>query len=342
MKFAVVGAGEIGRLRAKSVLARRDCQLVGVSDPNEAAAKRAAAGTSTPTFVDHITLLERAKPEVIICAAPVHEHEPIVRDALRAGCHVLCEKPLTPTSEAARRLIEQAKAANRSLWVGFNHRYYPAFSFVKQCLVDGLIGRVDHFRAYGGHDGLKNFRAEWMYKSEFSGGGAMMDVGIHLTDLVRFTAGEITRVQAVTTNRVWNVRGSEDNALAIFETAEGTPILYQATWSEWVRYEVRLEAYGDRGMVRGSYAPMTNLLIQLDRPGGTRRRRVFRYPELILKEKIRGWQSTTLATFDRELADLLKEIGGTRTYLGSGEDGARAIEIAEECNVALADRPGRA
>jgi predicted dehydrogenase len=332
MKFAIVGAGEIGRLRARTVLDRKDSKLVAVSDPDETAARRAAGSSAAQVFRDHKAMLDAARPDVVICSAPVHVHEAIVLDALAAGCQVLCEKPLTPTAAAARRLVDAATAANRSLRVGFNHRYYRAFKYLKHVLEEGTLGRIDHFRAYAGHSGLKNLKAEWMYRSEFSGGGVMWDIGIHLTDLVRFAAGEVVRIQAVTTNDVWKVPGSEDNAMAIFETATGVPVRYHATWSEWTRYEVSLEAYGDKGMVRASYAPMTNVLVLQDQPGGPTRKKVFRYPELIFREKLQGWQSTTLDTFTEELEDFVAGLRGKTTPLGTGFDGLRAIEIAESCN----------
>jgi len=150
MDFAVVGAGRIGVLRAQSVVARKDCRLVAVSDPNQAAAAAAAGATGAKVFADHKEMLAAAKPAAVICSAPVHLHEAICVDAFAAGCQVLCEKPLASTSAPARRIVDAAKKAGRTLAVGFNHRYYPAFEFLKKCLDDKLLGRIDHARAFGG------------------------------------------------------------------------------------------------------------------------------------------------------------------------------------------------
>ena len=81
-------------------------------------------------------------------------------------------------------------------------------------------------------------------------------------------------------------------------------------------------------MVRAAYAPMYNLLVTQARPGAPRRRQVKRYPGIIVREKLRGWQSTTLLTFEEELADFLRMIDGATVPLADGLAGLRAVEIA--------------
>ena len=72
-----------------------------------------------------------------------------------------------------------------------------------------------------------------MFRGELAGGGAMMDIGLHVTDLVRFVAGEVEAVYGRCSEGIWKVDGSEDGAMAIFETVDGIPVVYQATWTEW-------------------------------------------------------------------------------------------------------------
>lgn len=200
--------------------------------------------------------------------------------------------------------------------------------FLKEVVDAGRIGEIDHLRVFGGHDGLNNFRADWMYKAPVSGGGAMMDVGIHMTDLTRFVLGEIAVVYGAATERIWNVPGSEDNALVILKSDAGVSALYHATWTEWKGYRMFLEAYGRLGMVRAYYAPMFNLLVTHDKPGGPRRRTFKLYPELIVREKLQGWQSTTYTSFQAELADFVRRLRGETVPLADGWSGLRAVEIA--------------
>jgi predicted dehydrogenase len=328
MRVAVVGAGAIGLLRARSVLSVPGASLAGVADLDEAAARRAAGSSGARVERDYRRFLDAPEIDALIISTPVGLHEEMILSALAAGKHVLVEKPLSNSLESCRRIHQAATTSKHLVAVGFNHRYYRAMKYVKAAVDDGVIGTLDTLRVFGGHDGLHNFRADWMYQGALSGGGAMMDVGLHMTDLARYILGEVREVYGTAAGNIWKVAGSEDRALAIFKAASGASAIYEATWNEWQGYEVSLEAYGERGMVRGSYAPMSNLLITQPHPGAPRRKTVLRYFDLIVKEKLQGWQSTTLTTFHDELADFLRRRDGARVPLGNTLDGLRAVEIA--------------
>ena len=327
MKFAVIGAGVIGRLRARSVLENPKTTLIGVADADVSKATQAAGTRGARAVPDYRTLVDDAQVDAVMISTPVHLHEEMAVAALNAGKHVLCEKPLSNSVDSCRRILDAARANRRTLAVGFNHRYYPSVKFMKQAIDDGAIGAIDHLRVFGGHDGLANFRADWMYKG-VAGGGAMMDVGIHMTDLARYMMGEVVEVYGVSSNRIWKVDGSEDNAVAIFKSETAIPAFYQATWTEWKGYRFFIEAYGDRGMVRAYYAPMFNLLVTHDRPGGRRKRMMKFYPEVILREKFRGWETTAYLSFQEELTDFLRLLAGETVPLADGWSGLRAVEIA--------------
>jgi predicted dehydrogenase len=328
IRVAVLGAGTVGQLRTRSVRHHPETELVAVADANEALARQAASETRAEVFTDYRALLDRVPIDLAIVSSPIHVHEDMALAAFEAGAHVLCEKPLSNSVASCSRMLDVARRRGRVLAVGFNHRYYPAVQFLKRVVDRGEIGDIDHVRVFGGHDGLHNFRAEWMYKAPLSGGGAMMDVGIHMTDLTRFVLGEIAEVYGSATGKIWKVPGSEDNALVIMKSDGGVPAIYQATWTEWKGYRIFIEVYGHLGMVRAYYAPMFNLLVTQDRPGGRRRRPGRLYPQLILREKLQGWQSTTYASFQAELADLLRRLRGERVPLADGWSGLRAVEIA--------------
>ncbi len=328
-RFGVIGAGVIGKLRAESIRSTRGIELVAVADPVIAAAEQAVRGSGAKPLAEWRELVALTGLDAVVISSPVHLHEEQALACFQAGAHVLCEKPLSNSLDSCRRILAAAEKAGKTLAVGFNHRYFPAVALLKKTIDDGTIGVVDHLRIFGGHDGLHNFRADWMYKSPLSGGGAMMDVGIHLTDLARYAAGEIAEVYGVATNNIWHVDGSEDNAVAVFKTVTGIPITYQVTWAEWRGYGFFIDAYGDRGMIRASYAPMSNILVTQDKPGAPRRRRRWWYPEIMVREKMKGWTSTTLLTFQAELGDFRKMIRGESGSLADGFSGLRAIEIAD-------------
>lgn len=328
MRFGVIGAGVIGRLRAQSIQAHPGATLVGVADPLPDCARAACSGEAV-AVTDAAALLDRRDVDAVVVATPLPLHEEQVLAAIGAGKHVLCEKPLGNTVAGSRRMVEEARAAGVVLATGFNHRYFPAIKFLKQAIDDGRIGTLDHLRIVGAHDGLANFRAEWQYRAPDSGGGAMMDVGIHMTDLARYILGDISEVYGVMSETVWRIPGSEDNAIAIFKSPAGVPVTYQATWTEWRGYHFHVDAYGDRGMVRGSYAPMFNMLISQDKPGGSRKTTRRFYPEIMIREKLKSWTSTALLSFEDELGEFLRMVDGEPSTNADGFAGFRAVEIAD-------------
>ena len=172
-----------------------------------------------------------------------------------------------------------------------------------------------------------------------SGGGAMMDIGIHMTDLARYFLGEITTVYGCMSESVWHVDGSEDNAIAIFKNPEGIVASYQTTWSEWKGYKSCVEVYGDNGMVGAAYAPMSNILITNTTKGKPRKVRKF-YPGIMLREKLRSWQTTAFLSFQEELDGFLKMIDGDyHVPLADGHAGLRSIEVSEA--VRLSSQSGK-
>ncbi|GAB4385039.1 Gfo/Idh/MocA family protein [Albidovulum sp.] len=327
MRIGVIGAaGKIGQMRVATIVAEPAAELAAVLETDLDRARAHAHGA--PAF-DRLEAFLAEPMDAVVISTPAHLREPLCLAAFAAGLHVLTEKPLHNTVAGSRRIVEAARKARRHLGGGFNMRYYPAFAEVKDVIESGQIGELDHLRIAGGHDGLRNFARDWEYKAEFSGGGALWDVGIHMTDMARFLMEEITEVYGVATGRVWQVPGSEDNALAIFRSPDGLAASYRASWIEWTGYMSVVEAYGSRGMVRGAYAPMDSLLITMDRPGARPVRRRNRYRGIQIQEKLRSWKVTARASFAAELRDFIALCKGAEGLrIADGHAALRAVEIA--------------
>jgi predicted dehydrogenase len=329
MQFGLIGAGCIGRLRAQALAKVPDARLVAVADVDLARAASVAAPAQAHVSKEVAEMLRLDQIGAVIVSTPPQFHEEGVLAALAAGKHVLCEKPLSNSLESCRRMLEAAQKSGKTLATGFNHRYFPAIRFLKQTLDDGVIGKLDHVRAFAGHEGLSQFRASWEYDKTVIGGGALMDVGIHLIDLTAYILGDVREVFGVATNKVWNLSGSEDNGCAILRSASGAIATLQATWSEWKGYRFYVEAYGDKGMVRAYYAPMMNLLVSKPTAKREPRRQFLFYPMNAIKEKLFGWQSTVIETFRQELTDFTDLCrGGKADRIADGYAGCRAVEIA--------------
>ena len=329
MRFGLVGTGCIGQLRAKALAKIPGAKLVAITDVNQAAAATLAAATGARVVTGLPELLGADDVDAVIVCTPPQFHEQAVLAALAAGKHVLCEKPLANSLEAARRMVQAAGQHKKILTTGFNHRYFPAIQFLKRTIAEGTIGKLNHVRAFAGHEGLSQFRSASEYDPKVIGGGALLDVGIHLVDLTAYVLGDVQDVFGTATGSVWNLPGAEDNGFALLRSSSGAVATVHASWTEWKGYHFYLEAYGERGMVRAYYAPMMHVLISMDKPGGVRRRSRSFYPLNIIKEKLFGWQGTVIETFRQELTDFISLAGGGPPgSIADGFAGFRAIEIA--------------
>ncbi|MDZ4760258.1 MAG: Gfo/Idh/MocA family oxidoreductase, partial [Alphaproteobacteria bacterium] len=262
---------------------------------------------------------------------PPQFHEKLAVLAVRAGKHVLVEKPMAATVEACRRMVEAAQDSKRLLTVGFNHRYFPALKLVRDAVQSGELGELRHVRAYAGHMGLQEFKSPWMYDANVMGGGALMDNGIHILDLCRYIAGDFREVYGHTLNETWKLGGAEDNAMALFRSDTGVVCSLHASWTEWKGYRFHVEAFGDRGMARAYYAPQMATVITMDKPGGQRTIKRHFYPANIVREKLKGWQTTTVAALAEELDDFVAVAEGKpgSGRIATGIDGIRSIETGK-------------
>jgi predicted dehydrogenase len=327
MKFGLIGAGAIGAIRASALARSKTCSLTAVTDLDEARARSVAPSATFYANVE--ALLESPDVEAVLISTPPQLHEELAVAAAEAGKHALVEKPMAATPDACERMMKAAKAAGTLLTVGYNQRYFPALKVVRDAVMSGDIGRLSHVRAYAGHGGLGEFKAPWMYDADVMGGGALMDNGTHIIDLVRYIVGDATEVYGHALHRVWGL-GVEDEAMALLRNEDGVAASIEASWDEWKGYRFHIEAYGDRGMAKAYYAPMFATVIRLDRPGGQKSVERRFYPEAIVREKFRGWQSTVIQAFVEEFDDFA---GAAAGQSGSGRialaaDGMRAVQIA--------------
>ncbi len=329
MKFGLVGAGSIGQLRAEAIRRANSASLVAVSDLDEARAKASAPGAKFyPSFE---RLIADADVEAVVISTPPQFHEKLAVAASQAGKHVLVEKPMAATVDACRRMVEAAQENKRLLTVGFNHRYFPPLKVMRDAVQSGQLGELRHLRAYAGHMGLQEFKAPWMYDANVMGGGALMDNGIHILDLCRYVMGDFREIYGHTLNDTWKLGGAEDNAMALFRSDKGVVCSLHASWTEWKGYRFHIEAFGDRGMARAYYAPLMSMVITMDKPGGERTIKRNFYPGNIIREKLRGWQTTTIAALAEELEDFvaLAQGKGGSGRIATGVDGMRSIEVGK-------------
>jgi predicted dehydrogenase len=329
LRVGLIGAGMIGQLRARALAQVPEIRLVAVADPQEALARRVAdAFPGIRIFSDGMALAEDSEVEAVILATPPAFHEYQGLACLTAGKHLLCEKPLAITVAACETLVRAAEEAGVSLATGFNLRYTRAARLARQLLESGGIGELDHIRAFHGHPGGKEFTHAWVFDRSKSGGGALMDNGIHLIDLTRWFLGEVQDVVGYASNHTWHKPGCEDNGFLLLRNAHGRVATLQASWTEWRGYGYRLEIYGTQGFIRFGYPPLHLIHGQRRADGTVKVRRHF-FPAYQVLERVRGWEWGLVETLTEDVRAWALALSTGSTPPISGLDGLEAVRIAQ-------------
>lgn len=267
--IGIVGYGFIGKVHAfahRSLPLMYDplpakTRLIGVCTATAASGRKAQeqAGFAFAT-TDYRDLLARDDIHVIHCCSPNGAHADLLRDALAAKKHVYCDKPLTRTLAEAEQIAALARASGVVHRMTFNYRYVPAILRAKELIDDGFLGDVYQFRAAYLHAGYTdpNRPLSWLLQMGRSGGGALMDLGVHAFDLVRFLLGDFAEVQAqletfipTRPDPVTGERGVvdvDDIALVQARMASGALGVVEASrLATGTQDDLRLEIHGSRG-----------------------------------------------------------------------------------------------
>jgi predicted dehydrogenase len=254
LKVAIIGCGLIGQKRA-SALGAAELTVACDAVPERASALARTVNNCTAE-VDWEEVVTRPSIDIVIVATTHDLLAPIAAAAAANGKHVLIEKP---GARAAAELDCVAKAAARTgalVRVGFNHRYHRAFRKAREVFDSGVLGPLMFVRGRYGHGGRIGYDKEWRSRPEISGGGELIDQGMHLIDLARWFLGEFVNVQGSVATYFWDMP-VEDNGFLLLETAQGQTAFLHASCTEWKNL-FSLEIYGRNGKLEinglgGSY-----------------------------------------------------------------------------------------
>jgi predicted dehydrogenase len=253
-RAAIIGCGLAGRKRAFALPAGA---IAVCCDSSAARAEALASALPAASVTAHWqSAVRQAEVNLVIVATPHDLLAPIARAAAAAGKHLLLEKP---GARCAAELDTVAWAARRSgvlVRLGFNHRFRRAFRKAREIWASGALGDIMFIRGRYGHGGCAGCETEWRAQPERSGGGELIDQGLHLIDLSRWFLGEFTSVAGRAPTYFWNMP-VEDNAFLLLENASGQVAFLHASWTEWKNL-FSFEIAGRRGKLEiaglgGSY-----------------------------------------------------------------------------------------
>jgi predicted dehydrogenase len=254
VRFAIVGCGLIGGKRANAL---PPGSLTAVCDliPERAAALAARSGPQCVATSSLQQMLDTG-PDAVIVSTLNANLGPVALECLQAGKHVLVEKPVTVSLAEMDQIIECAAAKNLLVRAGYNHRYHPAFQQARRIFDSGVLGPMMFVRARYGHGGRVNYDKEWRSDPRLSGGGELIDQGVHLIDLAGWFLGDWTQIDGWVNTFFWNMP-VDDNAFLHLCNSSGQTAWLHASCTEWKNL-FSFEVYGKLGKLHidglgGSY-----------------------------------------------------------------------------------------
>ncbi|MFH1515760.1 MAG: Gfo/Idh/MocA family oxidoreductase, partial [bacterium] len=227
LKAAIIGYGYMGEIRKRVIESHELLELVGICDPD---INRREKIKGVPTFSSFDDLLG-TEPDIVFVCTPNSFSPDICVKSMDLGKHVFCEKPPGRNVNDIKRIME-AENENVKLMFGFNHRFHPGIIKAKVIIDSGRLGKIISIRGIYGKSGGINYNKSWRNNKAISGGGILLDQGVHMLDLFRYFCGDFQHVKCFATNAYWNFE-LEDNAMVILSNDKGQNAMLHSSATQW-------------------------------------------------------------------------------------------------------------
>jgi predicted dehydrogenase len=261
---AIIGCGLIGKkrathLKAASPTSPTAARLLYACDLDLArASDLARIHPGSEPVNDYQVALADPGVSAVIVATINAALAPVTLAAVKAGKHVLVEKPGAIRSAELREIQVAAAQTGAQVRIGYNHRFHPALRKARELIDSGALGPLMFLRGRYGHGGRKGYDREWRADPALSGGGELIDQGVHLIDLAGWFLGDFPTVEGHATTSFWDMK-VDDNAFLSLRTAAGQTAWLHVSCTEWKNL-FSLEIYGRDAKLAidglgGSYGP---------------------------------------------------------------------------------------
>src|SRR5687768_4549559 len=272
VKYGIIGCGAIGQRRhIPECAANPDSVLLAVCDPNAARVEEIAEKYGSKAYTDYKEMLKNKDVDAVVVAGPNSTHAPQTLEALAAGKHVLCEKPMAMTREEAKAMMDSAKRGGKYLMIGLNQRLMPPHVKAKEVLNGGKLGKVLTFRTAFKHPGPEGWSVDaaksWFFQKDKAIMGVCGDLGVHKADLMRWLLGqEFTEVGGFVTTL--DKRGPDgqlltldDNAMLTMRTSGGIIGSMILSWTNYGTEENYTILYCQRGVLSIGTDPVYGVVV---------------------------------------------------------------------------------
>jgi predicted dehydrogenase len=262
LKIGIIGCGKIAQVRhIPEYTDNKHAKLAAYYDINHSRALEMAEKHGGKAYSSYHQLLAAPDIDAVSVCTANYSHAEITIDALKAGKHVLCEKPMAMTLQECENMVKTARETDKFLMLGHNQRLARAHIKARELIADGLIGEIITFRTTFGHGGPETWSVDpgqntWFFDKNKAVMGAMADLGIHKTDLLHFLTGQTvveTTARLATVDKrdsTGSLIGVDDNSICIYKLSGGAIGTMTASWTYYGAEDNSTVLYGTKGIMR--------------------------------------------------------------------------------------------
>lgn len=318
LKIGIIGCGVIGSRRAKIINSSRDAKVVAVMDIDFDRAKTLASQMNCDYFDDWKKVVSDKNIDAVVISTTNNFLAKISYEAAQNGKHIFCEKPLGTNVEEVSKAVEEAIKKKVIFKTGFTLRFHPGMQEMKSLVDNGSLGNILFIRCRYGITGRPGYEKEWRADPKISGGGELIDQGIHALDLLRWFLGDFSNVCGSIGSLYWKAP-VEDNAFAILTTPKNQIASLHVSWTQWNNI-FSFEVFGDEGYaimegLGGAYGPEKVIYGKKAPPD--------KWPP---EEKVTIFHDTQIS-WEKEWEDFTASIKNNSNPSGSGLDGLEALKL---------------
>jgi predicted dehydrogenase len=263
--LGLIGLGYIGKIHLRHLMKLPNVDFVAVSDVSEKALSEAKNFGAKRTFTNYEELLKEREIDAVIVALPTHLHLQCAIQTAEAGKHIFLEKPIARNLEEAKEIVTTAQKNSVRLMMGYHLRFEQSFLELKEKIENAALGDVEiaygtfvgsgPFFHRGGHTPVPV--PEWWFNKELTGGGALIDLGSHVINLLRWYFGEVRDIKACFGHRFH--LDFEDSAICLSKFESGTSAVITAGYFSQA-YKVEIELFGTVGHAFAQHRPGNRLI----------------------------------------------------------------------------------
>ena len=324
VRVGIIGSAFISNIHAEALQDVCEAEVVAVCSPTKGHVEEFARRWHIPNaFTDYRRVMDRKDVDAVVIGIPNDLHRDVVVAAAEAGKHVILEKPMAHTLDAANEMVKACRKRRVMLGYAETICFTPKYVRAKKLVVEGAVGDLYMVKQGEKHSGP---HSDWFYDVERSGGGAIMDMGCHGIEWARWMFGK-RKVRSITAHcqRVLHTERTrgEDNSVLVLEFEGGGIAVIEDSWAKPGGMDDRIELYGTEGVIycdllRGSSMETYSNLgygYAVEKAGETR-----------------GWtftvfEETNLYGFPHEMRHFLRAIQSGQAPSEIGEDGRTTLEI---------------